>query len=118
MSELERQIGGNHYMRYKVQPIEMFAALNWNYFQSSIAKYILRYKYKNGKEDLEKALHVAHLALELNVQSQGELNEKYIITFAKKNNINKTITALLQAIDNDEYNTIITYLQAIIKAIK
>lgn len=51
------QVGGGHYKKYKVQPIEYAMANNLNYCQANAVKYVSRYKDKNGVEDLLKAVH-------------------------------------------------------------
>ena len=54
---LAEQIGGTHYKGLKIEPVELWAALDLNAFQGSIIKYVMRYKDKNGKQDLLKAKH-------------------------------------------------------------
>lgn len=62
---LDVQVGGNHYKKYKIQPVEFSMANNLNYCQANIVKYVVRYKDKNGIEDLEKAKHYIDLLIEL-----------------------------------------------------
>lgn len=65
MSALDEQIGGVHYKKLAVQPIELIAKSNLNFFQGNIVKYISRYEFKNGVEDVKKARHYAELAWDL-----------------------------------------------------
>lgn len=51
----DTQIGGSHYEERKIQPIEFIEANNLNFHEANIVKYVTRYKYKNGLEDLKKA---------------------------------------------------------------
>ena len=51
------QIGGSHYLKNKIQPIDFILANNLNFCEGSIIKYICRYKEKGGREDLEKIKH-------------------------------------------------------------
>ena len=44
-----------HYTSLRIQPWEIIRRNNLNYFEGNVIKYILRYRYKNGKEDLLKA---------------------------------------------------------------
>jgi len=44
-----------HYTTLRIQPWEIIRRNNLNYFEGNVIKYILRYRYKNGKEDLLKA---------------------------------------------------------------
>ena len=48
------QVGGTHYQHFKIQPIEFIMANKLSFTQGSIIKYICRYPFKNGIEDLEK----------------------------------------------------------------
>lgn len=59
----ERQVGGSHYMNYKIQPIDYTLANNLNFCQGNVVKYITRYKDKNGAEDLRKAKHYIDILL-------------------------------------------------------
>ena len=57
--ELKRreQVGGTHYEKMAIQPIEFINANNLSYTQGNVIKYVCRYHDKNGIEDLEKAKH-------------------------------------------------------------
>jgi hypothetical protein len=50
----DKQIGGSHYKFYKIQPYEFISKNDLSFFQGNVVKYVLRYPYKNGIEDLEK----------------------------------------------------------------
>jgi len=64
MSALDKQVGGEHYKKYVIQPIEFFIANNIPYAEAAIIKYVLRYQDKNGIEDLEKAKHLIEILIE------------------------------------------------------
>lgn len=64
MSAFEKQTGGDHYKKLKIQPMEYSLANDLNYGQANAIKYITRYKDKNGKQDLEKAIHCLELLME------------------------------------------------------
>lgn len=64
-SALEKQEGGEHYKKLKIQPIEYIHANGLDFFQGNMLKYLTRHKDKNGAEDLRKVIHYAQLALEL-----------------------------------------------------
>jgi len=49
------QVGGDHYQSLKIHPDEFAHRNNLGFIQGSIIKYVCRYKYKNGIEDLRKA---------------------------------------------------------------
>jgi len=61
----ERQVGGNHYKKFKIQPIEFIMANKLNFIQGCIIKYICRFESKNGVEDLDKIIHYCELQKEL-----------------------------------------------------
>ena len=64
-SALDRQVGGEHYKNFKIQPIEFITANKLTFIQASIIKYICRFDKKNGKEDIDKAIHYCQLLKEL-----------------------------------------------------
>lgn len=55
MKNPETQVGGSHYNRMKIQPVTFIMANGLSYAQGNVIKYVSRYLYKNGIEDLEKA---------------------------------------------------------------
>lgn len=64
-SPLNKQVGGDHYKKLKIQPVEYNHANGLDFFQGSVVKYITRFRDKNGKADLEKAKHFIELLIEL-----------------------------------------------------
>jgi hypothetical protein len=44
-----------HYTQGKIEVIDFILDQKMGYLESNIVKYICRYKYKNGLEDLKKA---------------------------------------------------------------
>tara|TARA_Y100000034_G_scaffold122665_1_gene168428 strand:- start:714 stop:1172 length:459 start_codon:yes stop_codon:yes gene_type:complete len=59
-----RQVGGKHY-RNEIQHWDWAFSNGFDYFQGQITKYIARWRYKNGIQDLEKALHFLEKYIEL-----------------------------------------------------
>ena len=57
----DKQVGGNHYKQYAIQPTQFALANNLDYAQSNAIKYIVRHKDKNGVQDLDKAIHYVEL---------------------------------------------------------
>lgn len=70
---LSRQVGGNHYIATGMQPFEFTMANGWDGAAHTILKYISRYHLDGGREDLEKAMHVAELRRDLLAKTQREL---------------------------------------------
>ena len=63
---LEAQIGGNHYKdRFEIEPAEFILKNNLDFPTGSVIKYVLRHQFKNGKEDLEKAMETLKRLIEL-----------------------------------------------------
>jgi len=61
---LSTQVGGDHYKKYKIQPLEFFLANKIPHLEACIIKYVLRHSDKNGKEDLFKAKHAIDILIE------------------------------------------------------
>ena len=64
MKSSEKQVGGNHYKNYKIQPVEFIIKNNIGFVEGNIIKYVLRFKEKGGVQDLEKAKHYIELLIE------------------------------------------------------
>lgn len=58
------QIGGDHYRRMKIQPLEYSMANNLNACEHSVIKYVSRHKSKGGKQDLLKAIDMINKLIE------------------------------------------------------
>jgi hypothetical protein len=67
-----KQIGGNHYKNFTIQPYEFISKNNLSFFQGNVVKYVCRYLSKNGIEDLEKIKHYC----ELEIKKMRDTNEK------------------------------------------
>ena len=108
-----RQVGGHHYEGYAMQPIELFDKTKWNYFQSSVCRYTLRYKDKNGEEDLQKALHLCRYASFHNVRSDRR-NEAHVIAFAEANNLPAEQEQALHKIDACDWRWLTNHVNNLI----
>jgi hypothetical protein len=64
MKSSEKQVGGKHYLKYKIQPVEFIIKNNIGFCEGNIIKYILRFKDKGGIADLEKAKHYIELLID------------------------------------------------------
>lgn len=65
MSALDKQVSGNHYKDNSIQPIIYILANNLGFCEGNVIKYVTRHKSKNGRADIEKAIHYLELLLEL-----------------------------------------------------
>lgn len=59
----DKQIGGEHYSKYTIQPAEFINKNNILYAEGNVIKYVCRHKDKNGKEDILKAIHYLEMIL-------------------------------------------------------
>ena len=107
---LSKEVAGSHYQQYKVQPIELIAQKEWNFFQGNIAKYILRAKHKNGRQDLDKAIHYCELAIDLDTTHVHHVIDGSINKFVKNNNLTEEFRVVLLMVDDKMYKNIIEYL--------
>ena len=64
-SSIGTQVGGDHYKRLKIQPVEFIHANGIGFLEGSAIKYICRHREKGGKQDLEKARHFLGMLIEL-----------------------------------------------------
>ena len=78
-SALDEQVGGDHYRKLGIQPVELIRDINANFFQGNVIKYVTRYKDKNGIKDLEKAKHYLELMRELKPQIDTKLSQEYLL---------------------------------------
>ena len=62
---LSHQEGGSHYKQFKIQPVEFICANDLDYLQGNVIKYVCRHGYKNGAQDVRKAIHYLQLILKL-----------------------------------------------------
>jgi len=53
----KKQVGGSHYQVAAIQPWDIMAAYGLDPWSANVVKYILRFPYKAGRQDLEKAQH-------------------------------------------------------------
>lgn len=108
------QVGGTHYSQFTIEPVDLMVKLNFNWFQGEILKYVSRFRDKNGKEDLDKAMSVSVLAIYRGLNQPTlfsddvlEKNEEYIEEYVKQflgkidlSDLREIITSLVK---NDYY---------------
>jgi len=64
MSAKDHQVGGDHYKKMKIQPIDYIMANQMPFCEASIVKYVSRWRDKNGIEDLRKAKRLIDFIIE------------------------------------------------------
>lgn len=60
---LNVQISGDHYKKFKIQPIEFIHANGIPFEEGNIIKYVCRWRDKGGVKDLEKVKHYCDLLI-------------------------------------------------------
>ena len=83
MSAYKKQIGGNHYRRFKVQPSEFINKNKLLFAVGNAIKYICRHAHKGGKQDLEKAKHYIDMIIERDYKDEKEKQESWIEGYKK-----------------------------------
>jgi len=64
MSVYDKQVGGSHYKKMKIQPSKFVIENELLFPEGNVIKYICRHRFKNGKEDLLKAIHFIEMIIE------------------------------------------------------
>lgn len=70
---MSKQVAGDHYQQGNIQPWDIISDWRLDFWSANVLKYLLRFPYKNGKEDLEKAMHY----LEYLINNYDDVKEKY-----------------------------------------
>lgn len=79
---LQTQVGGSHYKKYAIQPLEFAEKAELTPIIFCIFKYVCRFKDKGRpREDLRKALHCIDVFLECGRVKTLAFDVKYIIDF-------------------------------------
>jgi len=83
MSIWEKQIGGTHYRKMKIQPSKFVIENKMLFAEGNIIKYICRHPYKDGKQDLEKAKHFIDMIIERDYSGEEEPTETWVEGYNK-----------------------------------
>ena len=76
MSVWKKQVGGNHYRKYKLQPSRFVTENKLLYPEGCVIKYVIRHQDKGGKQDLEKAKHMIDMIIERDYEEKKEEKEE------------------------------------------
>ncbi len=102
------QVGGEHY-KSKFEHWDMVEETGMGYLEANATRYVVRWRKKNGLQDLEKALHYTQKLLEVVVASKGthrnnkamplkSIDAKILLlgaTFCKDNALTRTETDIV-----------------------
>ena len=83
MSTYKKQVGGKHYLKYKIQPSRFVVENKLLYPEGCVIKYILRHQDKGGKQDLLKAKHFIDMIIERDYKDEKEKQETWIEGYRK-----------------------------------
>ena len=83
MSVWKKQVGGEHYIKYKIQPSHFVVENRLLYPEGCVIKYILRHQDKGGKQDLEKAKHMIDMIIERDYKDEKEKRETWAEGYKK-----------------------------------
>ena len=61
---LDKQHGGSHYKKFKIQPAEFINENELLFAEGNAIKYICRHSAKGKEEDIKKAIHYLEMILE------------------------------------------------------
>lgn len=62
---LSGQVGGNHYSKLKIQPVDYILQNGIGFAEGSVIKYVTRWRDKGGVQDLQKAKHFLEILIEV-----------------------------------------------------
>ena len=74
MSVYDKQIGGSHYKKMKIHPSKYVIEKELLFQEGKVIKYICRHRFKNGKEDLLKAIHFIEMIIERDYSNPEDTN--------------------------------------------
>lgn len=64
-SALDVEVGGDHYKKLKIQPVEFIQSNGIPFIEGNCIKYLCRHRNKGKAEDIKKVIHYCELLLEL-----------------------------------------------------
>ena len=83
MSAYDKQVGGSHYKKMKIQPSKFVIENKLLFPEGNVIKYICRHQYKGGKQDLEKAIHFIEMIIERDYRDEKEKQETWVEGYKK-----------------------------------
>ena len=98
MNPLDVQVGGQHYKKYKIQPVELYKEFCLGFGESNLIKYSMRHQDKNGLQDLEKVEHYCDLMIQFNNPIGQFIPMEYIENFAHLNNLTQFAEQVIEEV--------------------
>jgi len=95
----DKQVGGLHY-RSELQHWDLIEENGIGYLEGCATKYVTRWRKKNGRQDLEKALHYTDKLIELTKAGlrgpRGHVDDATMERFAKANGLTEIETTIVK----------------------
>lgn len=76
MTALNKQVDGDHYKKFVIQPTEFIHKNNIPFIEGNVIKYICRWRDKGGMKDLDKVIHYIELLKELESDNKERCNRR------------------------------------------
>ena len=100
MKTYDKQIGGSHYQKYKIQPSKFVIENELLYPEGCAIKYIIRHRDKGKKQDLEKCkLCKGNSGWVLTEQGRSRLVDRYSPTMEEHINLFHPNNEVLDDVD-------------------
>ena len=115
VSILDKQVGGSHYKKLTMQPIDFIVKAKLSYIQGNIVKYVSRYSDKNGVEDIKKCIHYSELAISLNDSGPEHKMLNLAYSYCMVNNFSALQSNIIIACVQDDYYAVIKHCERLIK---
>ena len=61
-----------HYSRWKIEPVQFMMENEIPYVEGNVIKYIMRWRYKGGLEDLHKAKEYLNILIKNELENGGD----------------------------------------------
>lgn len=82
MRNLDKQVGGDHYKEFAIQPIEFIVGNKLDFPTGNIIKYVTRFSKLKDTRDLEKAIHYIEFLMDEEEEKPKE--DKYRFCLMEK----------------------------------
>jgi len=76
-----------HYTKWKIQPVQFMIENEIPYAEGNVIKYVMRWRYKGGLEDLHKAKEYINILIEREIACQEVMDSSQIL----EDKVNKNV---------------------------
>lgn len=104
----------NHYKNLKVEPIDFIIKYHLSFCYGNVIKYISRYKYKNGEEDLLKAIRYVEY-IRKGGKEEYEIDSSAIDMYCEANGLIGSASDAIHCLFEGNFISCIVLIQKIIK---